>query len=226
MIIVEFEVDSPILRETRRAVPGTTITLEAEQAPDGTDGDSHDSIHLLFWASGGEFDDFESALAADPTVTSPRLLADADGSRLYRVLYTDEGMRWTAHREWVDLDATLLHAEAVEDGWAVRMRFPDRESVVEFKSWFDERDLPFETNSLYTEGASGPELGPKLTDAQREALLLAWERGYFEVPRGTDLMALAAELGLSDSAVSQRLRRGIDRILTYEFRIRSSRRNP
>lgn len=44
-----------------------------------------------------------------------------------------------------------------------------------------------------------------VTDKQREAMALARERGYYETPRETDLGALADELDVSKSAVSQRL---------------------
>ena len=44
-----------------------------------------------------------------------------------------------------------------------------------------------------------------ITDKQREAVLLAVEAGYYETPRRTDLGQLADHLGVSKSAVSQRL---------------------
>ncbi|WP_436934516.1 helix-turn-helix domain-containing protein [Halovenus marina] len=45
-----------------------------------------------------------------------------------------------------------------------------------------------------------------LTDKQRQTLRLALRTGYYERPRKTDLTELATELGISKSAVSQRLR--------------------
>lgn len=44
-----------------------------------------------------------------------------------------------------------------------------------------------------------------ITDKQEEALELAIESGYYETPRGTDLSAIAGDLGISESAASQRL---------------------
>lgn len=44
-----------------------------------------------------------------------------------------------------------------------------------------------------------------ITDKQEEALELAVESGYYEKPRRTDLGTLADELGISESAASQRL---------------------
>lgn len=44
-----------------------------------------------------------------------------------------------------------------------------------------------------------------ITDKQREAMDVALEKGYYETPRRTDLGELSEELGISESAASQRL---------------------
>lgn len=46
-----------------------------------------------------------------------------------------------------------------------------------------------------------------LTTRQRETLRLAADRCYFEIPRRATLADLADELGVSDQAISERLRR-------------------
>lgn len=46
-----------------------------------------------------------------------------------------------------------------------------------------------------------------LTSKQYEALTTAYERGYYQVPRETDLQKLAEELDISHQALSERLRR-------------------
>ncbi|MFB6296675.1 MAG: helix-turn-helix domain-containing protein, partial [Halobacteriales archaeon] len=52
--------------------------------------------------------------------------------------------------------------------------------------------------------------GPRApTDEQREALVAAYEQGYFAEPRETSLEALAESLELSPTAVAGRLRRGM-----------------
>jgi predicted DNA binding protein len=48
---------------------------------------------------------------------------------------------------------------------------------------------------------------PRLSDRQREAVVVAWERGYYETPREADLAAVAEDLGCSTSAASDLLRR-------------------
>lgn len=44
-----------------------------------------------------------------------------------------------------------------------------------------------------------------LTDKQREAILMATEMGYYDTPRSVSLSDLASQVGVSTSAVSQRL---------------------
>lgn len=53
------------------------------------------------------------------------------------------------------------------------------------------------------------ETEPKLTQSQREALLLALEMGYFEEPRTAILSEVATELGISQPAAGGLLRRGL-----------------
>jgi predicted DNA binding protein len=43
---------------------------------------------------------------------------------------------------------------------------------------------------------------------------MAFERGHFPVPRETSLADLGEEIGVSDTAVSERLRRGIATLLS------------
>ncbi len=52
-----------------------------------------------------------------------------------------------------------------------------------------------------------------LTDNQREILLLAYEAGYFDVPRDITQDDLAERLDVTDSAVSQQLRRAISMLI-------------
>jgi predicted DNA binding protein len=52
-----------------------------------------------------------------------------------------------------------------------------------------------------------------LTDSQREALLVAFETGYFEEPRNATLSEVAADLDISQPAASGLLRRGIKRLI-------------
>ncbi|EMA51406.1 helix-turn-helix domain-containing protein [Halococcus thailandensis] len=53
-----------------------------------------------------------------------------------------------------------------------------------------------------------------LTAAQRETLLTALEEGYFAIPRDITTEGLGDRLGISDQAVSERLRRAQTTVFT------------
>ena len=61
---------------------------------------------------------------------------------------------------------------------------------------------------------SEPKLGQyNVSEKQREALVLALEMGYFEIPREATLEAVAERLDISTKAASERLRRGQTNLL-------------
>lgn len=53
-----------------------------------------------------------------------------------------------------------------------------------------------------------------LTDRQRHVLEVAFENGYYDVPRSTSTTELAAELDLDDSTVSEHLQRAERNLIT------------
>jgi DNA-binding MarR family transcriptional regulator len=64
---------------------------------------------------------------------------------------------------------------------------------------------------------------PELTARQAELLQFCADQGYYDIPRRTDLRALAQELGISPTALSRALRRAEARILSaYVERLRHS----
>jgi len=96
-------------------------------------------------------------------------------------------------------------------GWRERWLLPDREAVHEIWRHAREVDFEFEVLELRQGGGIGETYpgGDALTDQQRRALSVAYERGYFREPREASLEELADELDLSASAVGGRLRRGM-----------------
>jgi len=97
------------------------------------------------------------------------------------------------------------------DTLSVSVAVPDREELAAVVAALRERDAAVRLERLSTSsngGSSGRslELGADaVTDKQREAVRAAVSAGYYEAPRGADLADLADELGVSRSAVSQRL---------------------
>jgi predicted DNA binding protein len=57
---------------------------------------------------------------------------------------------------------------------------------------------------------------PLLTKKQEEAFTLAFKRGYFEIPRKSEIIPLASEVGLKRVAFQERLRRA-ERAIIREY---------
>lgn len=111
--------------------------------------------------------------------------------------------------------ATVLEGVGENDRWRFRLRFDDRRDLAACYRACADRDVHVDVERVHTPG-SRSDVGVRsaLTETQRETLRMALEAGYFDVPRGTTLVELADEVDVSDTAISQRLRRGTARLLT------------
>jgi len=102
-------------------------------------------------------------------------------------------------------DAIIERITVTTDGWEQMGWFADRAAFTEFSSFW-QRNAEFRLERL-TRDAEPKSPGNGLTDRQLEALRTAYELGYFEIPRRTSLDAVAQELDISASSLSERLRR-------------------
>lgn len=107
------------------------------------------------------------------------------------------------------MEATLLSGSGTAECWQFELRFPSHKKVSEFQARCDEMGIYYTIGQIYnpTKPDAGPWYG--LTPSQREALILAVEEGYYSIPREISTDELAGKLGISDQAVSERLRRGV-----------------
>ncbi|MDL5362538.1 helix-turn-helix domain-containing protein [Halalkalicoccus sp. NIPERK01] len=111
-------------------------------------------------------------------------------------------------------NAAVLQAVGYNGIWDVELRFDTHEDLTAFYHQCVERGISLTLKRMHNPGLPNQSgLGFSLTERQRETLLKAFEEGYFEIPRRMDLVELADVLGISDTAVSQRLRRGITALL-------------
>ena len=206
MLIVELTFDSPIFAEALEQCPETEMNVDAQHLlEDGT-------IQMLVWVVGPDPDEFEAALDADRTVRDYRCLTTEFGRVLYRVWFSDEGAEHSVHHRWIELGGTLLDAVGTCDGWSLRMRFPDRDAVRKFYQTFEEKGLDATVTSLYAAiDETGQGFG--LTEKQHDAIQLAFDEGYFEVPRRANLTELASMVDVSRQSFSRRLTRGLHRLV-------------
>lgn len=163
-----------------------------------------------FWARDGSVDAIEAALRAEDDIESFTVVDTVDGEALIRVEWVQglDGLLGVM----AETGATILEGEGGSDTWTFQLRFEDREDLTTFYRRCTEREISIDLKRVHDLGVRA-DAGRDMTDAQREALELALERGYFEVPRGVTLTDLADDLDVSDTAVSQRLRRGLTTLL-------------
>jgi predicted DNA binding protein len=97
------------------------------------------------------------------------------------------------------------------DGWVQTRWFAGRDAFDEYRSFWNGNGVSLSVRRLSrTDVDAGSER--QLTDRQREALVTAYEMGYFEIPRTTSLAEVADELDISAPALSERLRRAHARV--------------
>lgn len=182
---------------------GTTLEFERTASAAGRDSPS-------FVVSGDEAAAVVRSLRGQPRTDGVRILAD-DGDR------TVLRLRWEQRapallRRVEENDGTVLSGDLWDDTWTLELRFPDQDDATGFYERYDGAGHRLTVHRMAPGGAGSP-TADRLTPKQREALSRAVTGGYFEVPRRTTLGDIARELDVSDTAVSQRIRRGISNLL-------------
>lgn len=168
-----------------------------------------EAIIPLFWISGADPAAIETTLRDHPETERVEQLTSADDKTLYEVHWGPEinGLI----RALVDTRAKILEATGTADTWDFRLRFSSHEDLSAFNVALTENDIPVTLRHIYN--PTVPEDESVLSTEQREALLTAYRRGYFEVPRHTTLSELADAAEVSDSALSQRIRRATNSLV-------------
>lgn len=202
MLIANFTVDHPILRETLTTVSGTEIQWEHSFKPPERTG------RTLGWVTTSDFEDFAAAARSDPTVSDPTSLTDLDGRRLYRFDIAETVEEYRLYPQIVDVGGVFRRFVGTADGWAFSVGFPDRGGLRAIHEFCQENDLEFTLKQIFDEAARARDETATLTDPQRDILLAAVESGYLDIPRETTLAELGNRLDISESAASERFRRG------------------
>lgn len=166
-----------------------------------------DATVPLFWIHDSNRESFLENVQEHPSVNEAAEMDAFDGQALF-------SLDWNAKHDpifaGIDThDGQLLSAVGTENVWEFELRFPDHDALGACIDFWKGAEIDVEINRIYnpTESEAYPWYG--LTDPQREAMVLAVEMGYYDIPRGCTTKELAAELSISDQAVTERLRRAI-----------------
>ncbi|MFC4551549.1 MULTISPECIES: helix-turn-helix domain-containing protein [Halorussus] len=185
-------------------LPGVTVELE-RIIP------AQDVVIPYFWVHGTEVDDIEGAFLDHPGVATIQFVDSVEDEYLLRVEWTLEydGVLSTL----METQVPLIEAVGTNEQWTFDIRGDDRRDIAAFQDRCRELDIPITLTKLHALTPIESEAQAELTDTQQEALVLAYERGYFNTPRDVTMADLGDELGISQQAVASRLRRGISSIL-------------
>lgn len=206
-MIVELTLDAEVLRDSLRAAPELTVRLEQlYSTPD-------EPLRNVFWATGRGVDAFEAALPDDPSITDWVRLETTEVGRLYRVTYAPDTADLELYHVVGEVDALVLDSRASDGQYEMRMRFPNRAAFETFYEYGMDLGMAFDVRAIYAQ-LDGSNERSVLTDAQRQTLVAAVERGYYDIPRQVSLAELGEQFGISDQAVSERLRRATRALVT------------
>lgn len=202
-----------------------TFTVPSDQFPLGTVFDqlpnvtirlerlipARDVVIPYFWLRGTDVDDIESAFTAHPGVKDIRLVDSVEDEHLLRVEWA------TDHDDVLTIVAEtgipLIEATGTDKQWTFEIRGDDRSDIATFHQRCRELDIPLTLTEMHALTPIETPTEAAITDSQQEALVLAYERGYFESPREVTLEDLGEELGISQQAVGSRIRGGTKQIL-------------
>lgn len=166
----------------------------------------------LFWVYGDDTDRFEASVEAHDAVEGLGRIDEFEDRTLY-------ALDWRASEDSLltaiaDHHAQLLSASRTGGFWDLELRFPSHEALSAFRADAEANGISLSVQRRYNPSGPDAERPYGLTDSQRETLELAVARGYYAVPREISALELGEELGISDQAVTERLRRAIGTLVS------------
>lgn len=204
--IAEFTVDADgfPLGEIFSELPDAEVELE-RVVPTNT------ALVPYFWVRGVRSEKLVETFGDRPEVKRLELVDEVENEYLLRVEWDPEAEGIL--RAILETTVTLLSAVGTTNEWRFELRGETAASISDFQAKCRAYAVPVELVSLnnLSPMRSGAEFN--LTEAQREALVLAYQHGFYQSPRNVTLDELAAELGITGQSLGSRLRRGTHRLI-------------
>ena len=195
----------------------STVSSVSEAGTDPTSG------KFFYRIESDDFDRFEDGLRNDRTVGEfERVIETRDGEAIYSFEYTDEAKILSPVVSAAN--GVILDMQNDGSAWILTIWMPERTDLVHLWDYAQRNDIDIDLRRVNEYDSLG-DTDAGLTDSQREALLAAFEIGYFEEPRDATFGELAAHLGISEPAASGLLRRGIKRLVISSLVDDSERSN-
>ncbi|NHN46935.1 bacterio-opsin activator [Halostella sp. JP-L12] len=200
--VVEFTVESdvfPLGSIFSDLEAGVTVELERV-----VPRDDESAVVPYFWVRGVVVDEILPHFAEHPGVRDIEVVDEFETQYLMRCEWVPEYAGILAGL--TEADVTLLTAEGTEEEWRFEVRGVSQDAVSDFQRYTLEHEIPITVTAIHS--LTPLETTGPLTDAQRDALLTALHCGYYDSPRAATMSEVADALGISQQALSSRLRRG------------------
>ncbi len=203
--VVRVEHPDIVLTETIAHDRSSNVRAVSEAGTDPTSG------KFFYHIESADFHKFEEGLRNDRTIGEfERVIDTGDNKAIYSFVYTDDAKILSPVISAAN--GVILDMENDGSAWILTVWMSDRADLVDLWEYARQNDVDIDLLRV-NEYAGLDDTDAGLTDSQREALLLAFESGYFEEPRDATLGDVAADLDISQPAASGLLRRGIERLI-------------
>ncbi|WP_433630326.1 helix-turn-helix domain-containing protein [Halomicrococcus sp. NG-SE-24] len=209
-VIVEFTIEKEDLALGRALSGAGDVRIELEEIVP-----ANNTVIPFFWVVDPDQKGLEVSVDESEHVENLARLDTLGQQSLYKV-------EWTGKQEdlmvgIIETEGTILEGTG-NAAWHFVLRFLDHDHVGQFYNYCTDHEIRLHIERVYTlteEELRGRMFG--LTNEQREAVVLALKRGYFKIPREVQMETLADELDISQQAFSERLWRGIEKVLENLF---------
>lgn len=199
--VAEFSVDHTdfALEKVFEAYPDATVELDRVVPTD-------EAFLPYFWIWDADVAAVEELVRDSAPFSDVELVDEVEGGGLFRAWWNrDVGGLLEAMEE---SGLTLRKGVGTAENWLFELRAEDAADLSTFQGYLVDNDVDATLRRMHDLDGTSTTGRYNLTPEQREALLAAYDAGYYEQPTGTDLESLAESLGISRSAFSARLQRG------------------
>jgi predicted DNA binding protein len=198
--------ESFALADLFERVPNARVKCEATVA-------NPDDHALLVVQSDERKREVDATLRSDPGIATIECFGDREDSWQYRVTWKGRPRRLI--QRLVAADVSLVSVQGRRGEWQLRLLAPDREGIARAHEIMGDLDCEADCRSISMVDSERSN-GSGLTTEQHEALVTAFEEGYYNVPRDATGNDIADELGISHQALSERLRRAHHQLVKTE----------
>lgn len=185
-------------------LPDATIELE-RVIP------TSESLLPYFWVTDGDTDHIRTVLSDNVAIETVTIIDEIGNTGLFRAEWNPdvEGVLTAI----IESELTMLSAFGTASEWVFEFRAEDTDQITVFQQYCTDHGITPTLTRLTS--LADLQVGDEynLTENQHEALLLAFNDGYYDDDRDTDLETLADQLGISRPAFADRLRRGTRNLL-------------